>query len=176
VRDRYGAPPTALLNLADYARIRVLADRLAIESLDREGSAVVLKFREKKTTVDPVRLINMVRERGDLQIFPPATLKLSLGPLRDAGVPNAVAAGTGKTGPAARDGERRGPLTDVWDRANRSRPARKPGWWAARATAGAVTPGFSKAEILKAPPEDPRAPHGVLERVTGLLLTLLDEQ
>jgi hypothetical protein len=37
-------------------------------------------------------------------------------------------------------------------------------------------PGFSKAEILKAPPEDPRAPNGVLDRVTGLLLALSDEQ
>jgi len=35
-----------------------------------------------------------------------------------------------------------------------------------------VTPGFTKAEILKAAPDDPRAPGGVLERVTGLLLAL----
>jgi hypothetical protein len=54
--------------------------------------------------------------------------------------------------------------------------ARPPAWWAARALAGAVTPGFSKSEILKAPPEDPRAPDGVLERVTGLLLALSDER
>jgi hypothetical protein len=39
-----------------------------------------------------------------------------------------------------------------------------------------VTPGFSKSEILKAAPEDPRAPDGVLDRVTGLLLALSDEQ
>ena len=69
-----------------------------------------------------------------------------------------------------------GPLADTWARPNRHRPARKPAWWAARATAGAVMPGFSKAEILKAPPEDPRAPDGVLDRVTGLLLALSDEQ
>ena len=53
VRDRYGAPPTALLNLADYARIRVLADRLGVETLDREGPAVVLKFRERKANSRP---------------------------------------------------------------------------------------------------------------------------
>src|SRR5690606_9304132 len=57
-----------------------------------------------------------------------------------------------------------------------TRPARKPAWWAARATTGAVTPGFTKSEILKAPPEDPRAPDGVLERVTSLLLALSDER
>jgi hypothetical protein len=32
-----------------------------------------------------------------------------------------------------------------------------------------VTPGFTKAEILKAAPEDPRAPDGVLTKVTELL-------
>jgi transcription-repair coupling factor (superfamily II helicase) len=175
VRDRYGAPPTALLNLADYARIRVLADRLAIETLDREGSAVVLKFREKKATVDPLKLINLVRERGDLQIFPPATLKLTLAPVRDMGASDTSEGRGGNIGGGDRAGDKNGPSSDNW-RATRRRPARKPAWWAARATAGAVTAGFSKAEILKAPPEDPRAPDGVLEKVTGLLLTLLDEQ
>jgi transcription-repair coupling factor (superfamily II helicase) len=162
VRDRYGAPPTALLNLADYARIRVLADQLGLDTLDREGSAVVLKFREKKTTVDPLRLLKMVRERNDLKLFPPATLKLDLGvPTQEPTVapePVPLAKAWGKAGAATR------------------RPQRKPAWWAARATAGAVTPGFSKTEILKAAPEDPRAPDGVLDRVTGLLLALSDEQ
>ena len=35
VRDRYGPPPTAVLNLADFARIRVLADGLGVETIDR---------------------------------------------------------------------------------------------------------------------------------------------
>ena len=49
---------------------------------------------------------------------------------------------------------------------------RKPSWWVARATTGEVTPGFTKAEILKAAPEDPRAPDGVLNKVTELLESL----
>jgi hypothetical protein len=32
-----------------------------------------------------------------------------------------------------------------------------------------VKPGFSKAEIMKQAPEDPRAPDGVLAKVTSLL-------
>ena len=51
VRDRYGPPPTAVLNLADFARIRVLADGLGVETIDRADSAVVIKFRQK-TKVD----------------------------------------------------------------------------------------------------------------------------
>ena len=54
MRDRYGPPPVPVLNLADYGRIRVLADELGIETIEREGSVVVLRFREK-AKVDPVR-------------------------------------------------------------------------------------------------------------------------
>src|SRR3712207_5441201 len=43
--DRYGPLPDSLLNLADYGRIRVMADRLRIETIDREGRTVVIKFR-----------------------------------------------------------------------------------------------------------------------------------
>jgi transcription-repair coupling factor (superfamily II helicase) len=163
VRDRYGVPPTALLNLADYARIRVLADRLGIETLDRDASGVVLRFRDKKTGVDPVRLLAMVRERPDLTLLPPSGLRLSLQTLAER-APAPVSSGPTRLVGGLRPGQ------------VPRRPARKPAWWAARATAGEVVPGFSKAEMLKAPEEDPRAADGVLERVTGFLLTLTDEQ
>ena len=48
-----------------------------------------------------------------------------------------------------------------------------PSWWTARAREGEVRPGFTKAEILKPKPDDPRAPGGVFERVGGLLSELL---
>jgi len=48
-----------------------------------------------------------------------------------------------------------------------------PSWWTARATAGAVTPGFSKAEILKPAKENPLAEGGLFDRVGGLLEDLL---
>jgi transcription-repair coupling factor (superfamily II helicase) len=163
VRDRYGVPPTSLLNLADYARIRVLADRLGIETVDRDASAVVIRFRDKKSGVDPVRLLAMIRERPDLTLVPPSGVRLSLQ------APAHPAPGSTPSGPTRLvGGLRPGQLP--------RRAARKPAWWAERATAGEVTPGFSKAEILKAPEEDPRAADGVLERVTGFLLTLTDEQ
>ncbi len=46
VRDRYGPHPPSVMNLADYGRIRVLADRLGVESIDRQGPLVVLTFRQ----------------------------------------------------------------------------------------------------------------------------------
>jgi transcription-repair coupling factor (superfamily II helicase) len=139
IGDRYGAPPPAVLNLADYGRARVLADRVGLESIDREGSLVVYKFREK-TKVDLPRLVNLVRQRPELQLVPPGALKLDLRNDR---------ATTGK-------------------RTSRA-------WWTARATAGEVTAGFSKAEILKAPPTDAKSDAGLLERVLGVLEALADE-
>src|SRR5437867_7212850 len=75
--DRYGLLPDSLLNLADYGRIRVLADRLGVEAIDREGRLVVLKFRPQ-ARVDPVRLVALVRQRPELTLVPPAALKLHL--------------------------------------------------------------------------------------------------
>jgi len=159
IRDRYGPPPTAVLNLADFARIRVLADNLGIETVDRDGPLVVFKFREK-AKVDPMRLIGMVQERADLTLLPPLTVKLDLRPRPPAVAPPKPAPAVKSTFAPNRVG------------ATADRPARQkraPAWWTARATAGEVTPGFTKAEILKAAPEDPRAPDGVLAKVTEFL-------
>ncbi len=153
VRDRYGPPPESVLNLAEYASIRVQADRIGIEALDREGHLVVLKFRAD-ARLDPAVLFRVVKERDDLTLFPPATVKMDL-----RGTPVAVRPSTAP--PPPRPG---------------GRPARKGGdpvaggsWWAARASAGEVTSGFTRQEIMKAAKEDPRASGGLFGRVGGLL-------
>ena len=77
VRDRYGPPPPTIQNLAEYARIRLLADRVGIESIDREAQIVVLKFRPE-AKLDPAWLFRSIQERSDIQLTPPATLKLDM--------------------------------------------------------------------------------------------------
>jgi len=77
VRDRYGSLTPSMLNLAEFSRIRILADRLGIEAIDREGQLVVIKFREH-ARVDPQRLVSLVNRRGDVTLVPPAGLKLDL--------------------------------------------------------------------------------------------------
>ena len=164
VRDRYGPTPTAVLNLADFARIRVLADALGVETIDRADSNVVIKFRQK-SKVDLAHAIGVVTERGDLQLVPPNSLKLDL-KYREPGTGNRELeeATSSKAGSrlAAPDSRQAKPRIQA-------KLKQKPSWWTARATAGEVTPGFSKAEILKQAPEDPRAPDGVLTKVTELL-------
>ena len=70
VRDRYGPPPESVLNLAEYAAIRLMADRIGLESLDREAQIVVLKFRPE-AKLDPQWLFRVVQERGDVDPDPP---------------------------------------------------------------------------------------------------------
>ena len=156
VRDRYGPPPESVLNLAEYAAIRLLADRIGLESIDREGAAVVLKFRPD-AKLDPAWLFRVVQRRGDVTLVPPATLKLDL-------KKPAIAVESARTGaPAlvARPGRRKG-----------GDPVAGGSWWAARAQAGEVKPGFTKDEIMRPAVEDPRADDGVFVRVSNLLREL----
>ncbi len=159
--DRYGPLPDSLLNLADYGRIRVMADRLGVDAIDREGRIVVLKFRPQ-AKVDPVRLVALVRQRPELTLVPPAALKLDLQRVEGEGL-RAQPVRSSSPLPSALS-PRKGP--------SRS-PA--PSWWTARARAGEVKPGFTKADILRSAKEDPRAPGGVFERVGGLLSDLIDQ-
>jgi hypothetical protein len=46
-------------------------------------------------------------------------------------------------------------------------------WWTARATAGEVTGGFTKEEILRKPEANPRAEGGMFSRLESLLRALL---
>jgi transcription-repair coupling factor (superfamily II helicase) len=161
VRDRYGNPPESVLNLAEYASIRLMADQIGLESLDREGRFVVLKFRPD-AKLDPAWLYRLVQQRSDVRLVPPASLKLDL-----EGSP---------TGPVAqRSGTAAGGSVSRL-RSNSPRKGSDPvaggSWWAARAQAGAVTAGFSRDEIMRPAREDPRSESGVFTRVGRLLREL----
>jgi transcription-repair coupling factor (superfamily II helicase) len=157
--DRYGPPPTSVLNLADYGRVRIMADQLGIDTIDREGRTVVLRFRPQ-AKVDPVRLIALVRQRSDLTLVPPAALKLNLDGSRGPGLEARKAV----PGPE--------PRAPSHNRGSSRYSNAAPSWWTARARAGEVTPGFTKEEIMKPAKEDPRAPGGVLDGLGGLLREL----
>jgi len=196
IRDRYGPLPDSVLNLAAYGRIRVMADKLGIESIDRQGGAVVMKFRDSAQKAshapDPTRVLAVLRRRPDVTLTPPASLRLNLTMPRGSAAMHA-----GSKDPASTRTE--GPPTSRWSPGSQDTPTppRSPGssdpgstspqaarlakprrsstasWWTARATAGTVTPGFTKEEILKPPKEDPRAEGGLFDRVAGLLEDLL---
>ena len=147
IRDRYGAPPESVLNLAEYGRIRVLADHLGVETIDREGRLVVIKFRPR-AKVDPTRLIKVVHEHPEATLVPPGSLKLDLEANASGPRKGALAGKAGKGGPAGSS------------------------WWTSRATSGAVTTGFTKEEVLRKPEANPRAPGGMFSRLEELLRAL----
>jgi len=166
--DRYGPLPDSVLNLADYGRIRVMADQLGIDTIDREGRIVVLKFRPQ-AKIDPVQLVALVRQRPDLTLVPPAALKLNLDGAGSSGL------GAGKA--PERAGPPASPKAPVPGPKKTGKYANAaPSWWVARAREAEVKPGFTKADILRPAKEDPRAPGGVFERVGALLSDLLDRR
>jgi transcription-repair coupling factor (superfamily II helicase) len=144
--DRYGPPPASVHHLMQYARIRLVSERIGLESLDREETAVVLKFRQD-ARLDPVMLLKLVQARADLTLSPPAILRL------DLAVPDADD-GRGRAGAGRRSGGQTGEAGVSW--------------WTARASSK-VAPGFSREEILATPAENPAAPGGLFERLGGLL-------
>jgi transcription-repair coupling factor (superfamily II helicase) len=158
VRDRYGAPPDSVLNLAGYGRIRIMADRLGIETIDREGRLVVLKFRPQ-AKVDPLRLVKLVHEWPGATLVPPVSVKLDLEAPQTAAKP----AGTSPM-PGGRSSK-----STARGAAGRGETS----WWTARATAGQVTGGFTKEEILRKPEANPRAEGGMFSRLESLLRALL---
>ncbi len=119
--DRYGPVPRRVVRLVEFGRIRVLADRLGVESIDREKHLLVMKFRED-ARVDPQRLVALVQARPEVTLTPPGVLRVDLD--------------------AARRGGGRRP--------RRRLDVESTSWWTRRATIGRVAGGFSKDEILKA--------------------------
>ena len=130
VRDRYGPLPTTILNLADYGRIRVMADRLGVETVDREGDRVVFRFRPQ-TRLDPARLVNFLQRRDDVTLVPPSGMRLDLkaGASRSTGASGASggssrcdrrATAAGRAREAARDGR-------PWRRPHGGPPGRRQG-------------------------------------------------
>ncbi len=75
--DRYGPTSAPVLNLAQHARVRVKADRIGLESVERDGATAVLKFRQD-AKVDPAMLFKLIKSRRDLTLLPPAVLRLAL--------------------------------------------------------------------------------------------------
>jgi hypothetical protein len=129
-----------------------MADRLGVETIDREGRLVVIRFRSQ-AKVDPVRLFKVVHDWPGATLVPPASLRVDL---------EAAQAQGGPKGP---------PLRSSHD-GRRGRPSGRPketSWWTARATSGVVASGFTKEEILKKPKQDPRAEGGMFDRLEELL-------
>jgi transcription-repair coupling factor (superfamily II helicase) len=77
LEDRFGKPPTSVENLLDYAVLKSMCERLRISSVERQGSRIAVRFHPE-TTLDPARLVSVVRSRAGIKPDPSGVLWIEL--------------------------------------------------------------------------------------------------
>jgi len=77
LEDRFGALPSSVENLLDYAALKSMCERLRISSVERQGSRLALRFHPE-TTLDPARLVGVVRSRSGIKLDPSGVLWVEL--------------------------------------------------------------------------------------------------
>ncbi|MGE5275532.1 MAG: transcription-repair coupling factor [Acidobacteriota bacterium] len=75
VADRFGEPPPAVGRLAAYARIRMRAEALGVQSVTSQAGRVHLRLAED-AAVDPERLLEVVRSTPGASLTPARVLTL----------------------------------------------------------------------------------------------------
>ena len=77
VSDRYGSLHSSVERLAEYARVRILADQIGIEAIDREGPLLVVRFRTD-AALDPGQLVKFVGETESATLSPEGVVRINL--------------------------------------------------------------------------------------------------
>ncbi len=100
VGDRYGPLPDSVRRLAEYGRIRILADRIGAAAVDRERHLLVIRFGEQ-ARIEPEQLVAFVQSRPAVTLTPPAVIRIDLEALGAAGNGGGKPAGSGALEPIA---------------------------------------------------------------------------
>jgi len=83
MEDRYGPVPEGVANLLDYSALKMAAEQIRVESIERRQDRVWLKFSEG-AQVDPGRLMELVRATPGAEFTPAGMLKLPFPPTAPA--------------------------------------------------------------------------------------------
>jgi transcription-repair coupling factor (superfamily II helicase) len=78
IEDRYGRIPGSVENLFLYGRLRKLAERAGIVSIDKAGSDIAFKFAES-TKVGPERLMEILSSNERASFSPSGILRIAAG-------------------------------------------------------------------------------------------------
>jgi transcription-repair coupling factor (superfamily II helicase) len=73
LQDRFGAPPSSVENLLEYAVLKSMCERLRISAVERQGTRLAVRFHPE-TTLDPARLVTVVRSRAGIRLDPSGVL------------------------------------------------------------------------------------------------------
>jgi transcription-repair coupling factor (superfamily II helicase) len=87
LEDRFGAPPTSVDNLLEYAVLKSICEQLRISAVERQGSRIAIRFHPE-TTIDPAALVSVVRSRKGIKLDPSGVLWMEV--TRGEPVPTAV--------------------------------------------------------------------------------------
>jgi transcription-repair coupling factor (superfamily II helicase) len=77
IRDRYGAIPETVERLFEYARLRLLAERLRVVTVEREGDLLAFRF-DPASPVDPTSLVKLAGQLPGARMTPGGVLKLPI--------------------------------------------------------------------------------------------------
>jgi transcription-repair coupling factor (superfamily II helicase) len=88
LEDRYGPAPASVRNLIEATALRMLAQRIGVESLERKQNFAFVKFSEK-ATIDPGKLAQFVASTRGAQFSPGGILKF---PLRSTAAEDVISA------------------------------------------------------------------------------------
>ncbi|MGH9531726.1 MAG: transcription-repair coupling factor [Terriglobales bacterium] len=77
LEDRYGPAPVPVLNLLDYAALRLLAGRLGVAAIERKRDAAHIQFTAR-SAVDPARLARLAASQPGAQLSPSGSLTYPL--------------------------------------------------------------------------------------------------
>jgi transcription-repair coupling factor (superfamily II helicase) len=75
--DRFGPAPQAVLNLLEYALLKATAEKMQVASVERREGKVAVKFHAE-TTVNPERVVKLLRARRGLRLDPAGVLWIDL--------------------------------------------------------------------------------------------------
>jgi len=84
IRDRYGSFSQSVMNLFDYGKIKFLAQKAGIETIDRMRNKIVLKFFED-STADVLKLIGLVKKYSG-SMTPQGIVTLMLGSEKESNI------------------------------------------------------------------------------------------
>jgi transcription-repair coupling factor (superfamily II helicase) len=85
--DRFGAPPSTVENLLEYAVLKSMCERLRISAVERQGNRIAIRFHAE-TPLDPATLVKVVRSRKGIKLDPSGVLWLET--TRGESVPGAL--------------------------------------------------------------------------------------
>ena len=87
LRDRFGAPPSAVRQLLEVAAVQRKAERLRIQSVGYQEGELILRMR-RDARIDPERMVEIVSDDPRVRFSPDGVLTVGV----EAGIPVAEAA------------------------------------------------------------------------------------